>query len=145
MRGNLAAPEPAAEAPGPIPACAGQPLVWWSARTWSRAYPRVCGATSSVIKHHNAKTGLSPRVRGNLLCSNATSPINGPIPACAGQPGATKAEVPLGGAYPRVCGATELELLGIVQDRGLSPRVRGNLSFITLREKRENLSPHPKF
>ena len=46
VRGN---PHPFAKGDvwtGPIPACAGQPRLLRSALAWSRAYPRVCGATS---------------------------------------------------------------------------------------------------
>ena len=34
--------------------------------------------------------------------------------------------VRLGGAYPRVCGATPLQVPTLMANRGLSPRVRGN-------------------
>ena len=52
----------------------------------------------------------------------------GPIPACAGQPAYHEAGRTPGGAYPRVCGATNVIVLAVHLDQGLSPRVRGNLA-----------------
>ncbi len=51
----------------------------------------------------------------------------GIYPACAGEPGGT---IPLSSiltVYPRVCGGTDATTGASKGDRGLSPRVRGNL------------------
>ncbi len=48
-------------------------------------------------------------------------------------------------AYPRACGATLLVLLLTCKHLGLSPRVRGNLSYVTLSYVRENTQIDPKF
>ena len=99
---------------GSIPACAGEPLTRCGC-------PRV-----------GAPEGLSPRVRGNLLCLHGRSlmSLNRSIPACAGEPGnngvywaAAQSSV-----YPRVCGGPErMAVRGTcLTEMGLSPRVRGN-------------------
>ena len=91
---------------GPIPACAGQPLIFglWMNLHW--AYPRVCGATLARLRLLLLSLGLSPRVRGNLSVSVCERPQLGPIPACAGQPKVRARTIVPIAAYPRVCGAT---------------------------------------
>ena len=49
------------------------------------------------------------------------------IPACAGKPGVPRDGAHPGGVYPRVCGGTQPLGDAVVEGRGLSPRVRGNL------------------
>ena len=67
VRGNLLRCPAIANNVGPIPACAGQPsgLDWGNQCPW--AYPRVCGATPLFVIDECHVSGLSPRVRGNLL------------------------------------------------------------------------------
>ena len=110
----------------PIPACAGQPVAHHFVLCAGGAYPRVCGATANRCSALARFAGLSPRVRGNLTLGLCAAPIPGPIPACAGQPaGHLEGRMP-GGAYPRVCGATETTPQWPSLPWGLSPRVRGN-------------------
>ena len=52
---------------GSIPACAGEPSVVRSLIAWSKVYPRVCGGTPTSIWLAETASGLSPRVRGNLV------------------------------------------------------------------------------
>ena len=91
---------------GPIPACAGQPTQIWREALADRAYPRVCGATSSLQATTTGTWGLSPRVRGNRNYIPDEGFGAGPIPACAGQPGVQCGPLSARRAYPRVCGAT---------------------------------------
>ena len=92
----------------------------------ARAYPRVCGATPTIVHMLASSWGLSPRVRGNRkLRRKGVAPV-GPIPACAGQPRSTAAASWPRRAYPRVCGATQKQTRRGVRGVGLSPRVRGN-------------------
>ena len=76
--------------------------------------------------------GLSPRVRGNpegvKYCIGGT----GPIPACAGQPANDLLNWLEHGAYPRVCGATQIRAGSLQKQSGLSPRVRGNRFWVGL-------------
>ena len=111
---------------GPIPACAGQPLLVLGIRLILRAYPRVCGATDEDRLHPPTPAGLSPRVRGNLQGRDGAARSRGPIPACAGQPRLVLRHFLVSGAYPRVCGATNLFRVRVAPAWGLSPRVRGN-------------------
>ncbi len=52
---------------GSIPACAGEPLGPLQPAPAAPVYPRVCGGTSAVVDTRPCLSGLSPRVRGNLL------------------------------------------------------------------------------
>ena len=71
-------------------------------------------------------SGLSPRVRGNLLLLVLSTSLCRSIPACAGEPvipGMMNVPSPV---YPRVCGGTEWVHATSASVQGLSPRVRGN-------------------
>ena len=72
--------------------------------------------------------GLSPRVRGNRNSSAAHRGRPGSIPASAGQPMRSPGLGQVRPVYPRECGATLGALAVGINDGGLSPRVRGNLS-----------------
>ena len=112
--------------PGPIPARAGQPLPWRRRARPSRAYPRACGATRYPEALALQLPGLSPRVRGNRRYRQGHHPLQGPIPARAGQPLTQFSRFVNKGAYPRACGATKGLRPMIRFAGGLSPRVRGN-------------------
>ena len=110
-----------------IPACTGEPgsAGWISTAIW--VYPRVYGGTDPGYSNASGVTGLSPRVRGNPRCGcGATTPLRS-IPACTGEPAATRPCMVLDPVYPRVYGGTTRRDTKTGQDSGLSPRVRGNL------------------
>ena len=89
-------------------------------------YPRVCGGTAVVATGRTTVPGLSPRVRGNRIHTNAIWAMNRSIPACAGEPRPSALLGRRTPVYPRVCGGTCI-LSTLFPDRnGLSPRVRGN-------------------
>ena len=90
VRGNLSKLPNGYAGAGPIPACAGQPQSASKAICAQWAYPRVCGATLSFLPNTFLGYGLSPRVRGNRLSAQNLPFSTGPIPACAGQPRATR-------------------------------------------------------
>ena len=52
-----------------IPACAGEPMESSNERTIQKVYPRVCGGTVISTISRMRFFGLSPRVRGNLPCT----------------------------------------------------------------------------
>ena len=110
-----------------IPACAGEPMTPSPLKPLEKVYPRVCGGTGSKRWNPRAATGLSPRVRGNLLRPGRTSIPPGSIPACAGEPWAASLNSRTSTVYPRVCGGTANVLANDNLSLGLSPRVRGNL------------------
>ncbi len=90
-------------------------------------YPRVCGGTGSAPASVSRRTGLSPRVRGNLLTDHSQHVTCWSIPACAGEPGQRRKRACHGMVYPRVCGGTCHIWRQRRHEHGLSPRVRGNL------------------
>ena len=90
-----------------IPACAGEPTWTTLRRLCCRVYPRVCGGTQKFVLLSTLRTGLSPRVRGNLPAPAKSIPTLRSIPACAGEP-IDAVLVPIEEeVYPRVCGGTE--------------------------------------
>ena len=111
---------------GSIPACAGEPRFFREGFRLFAVYPRVCGGTRIETVMSVRESGLSPRVRGNLLLFVVVDLECGSIPACAGEPRPSpRPRRPLL-VYPRVCGGT----CGASRRQGgrcgLSPRVRGN-------------------
>ena len=88
----------------------------------------MCGATRWRNLRQRVVSGLSPRVRGNLLKFGFVSGRHRSIPACAGQPKTLKGWRYQLAVYPRVCGATLITEFQEAWMRGLSPRVRGNRS-----------------
>ena len=109
-----------------IPACAGEPLAHFAELTDGAVYPRVCGGTQTQVIPLRPHLGLSPRVRGNLLRRQKQIWLRWSIPACAGEPRPRAARTPKFRVYPRVCGGTAAQAAVMLDERGLSPRVRGN-------------------
>ena len=109
-----------------IPACAGEPLGHDADMLVSQVYPRVCGGTMCRQDGVKQVTGLSPRVRGNLVRAINGGNAQGSIPACAGEPLNARALLDRIGVYPRVCGGTARTSALGGSGPGLSPRVRGN-------------------
>ena len=101
----------------------------------------MCGATRLKVWLNHCAVGLSPRVRGNHIQLEQRFNNLGPIPACAGQPGRRKGPWSSRRAYPRVCGATERDLIQRHAAQGLSPRVRGNLRPACGRHRRPGPIP----
>ena len=91
---------------GSIPACAGEPFVSARVQCLHEVYPRVCGGTPMGFHDVKDRSGLSPRVRGNLTGRIDAHGLIGSIPACAGEPrGPVWVRVSTT-VYPRVCGGT---------------------------------------
>ena len=109
-----------------IPACAGEPRGPVARRRSNGVYPRVCGGTFSVRHQIWKDFGLSPRVRGNRRARTMKTHDDRSIPACAGEPAATRSVAARSGVYPRVCGGTNLVHCSADPFAGLCPRVRGN-------------------
>ena len=116
---------------GSIPACAGEPRVSAPRRRLCGVYPRVCGGTSQPAGSARSVRGLSPRVRGNHPRAGRHRQRERSIPACAGEPAGAGARTPGRVVYPRVCGGTAACEAAELEERGLSPRVRGNLGRIS--------------
>ena len=131
VRGNPVAAGQHHPDEGSIPACAGEPIPAPAPAPEDLVYPRVCGGTGRISISTCRYSGLSPRVRGNRQRAPIGCAGPGSIPACAGEPPTGAAPfLPLG-VYPRVCGGTIRPAPRLDSRRGLSPRVRGNLSTST--------------
>ena len=89
-------------------------------------YPRVCGGTRPRRRPSSHASGLSPRVRGNLLVWLLLRRSCRSIPACAGEPLDRLSRSMRDLVYPRVCGGTDGSRTSFRRRHGLSPRVRGN-------------------
>ena len=129
-RGHLARLKFLRKTGGPIPAHAGQPAIAHLVGRVSGAYPRSRGATLSFLRLQRCQRGLSPLTRGNQCQCIGIGPWAGPIPAHAGQPGASWIIWLMHRAYPRSRGATATRYRVSWLPRGLSPLTRGNLSFM---------------
>ena len=127
--------------PGSIPACAGEPQLPPPIARRIAVYPRVCGGTPLIGSPGAQPSGLSPRVRGNLLAFGHRQPDVGSIPACAGEPGAVPVPADRQRVYPRVCGGTALTKDQASNLIGLSPRVRGNPGHTRLSSPRVRSIP----
>ena len=124
-----------------IPACAGEPGGWRGRWLAARVYPRVCGGTSSAVVSVLVRAGLSPRVRGNLLLTGISVDRMGSIPACAGEPQKRHSQSGSKRVYPRVCGGTGAAYAARCPDKGLSPRVRGNLPLVPAADDQKRSIP----
>ena len=125
-RGNRIVAQLAGLVPGPIPACAGEPIAYAILYPPSGAYPRLRGGTSLLPARSNAGGGLSPLARGNRGERKHGTASLRPIPACAGEPGLCLRHPDARWAYPRLRGGTT-EILGVSwPSMGLSPLARGN-------------------
>ena len=71
---------------------------------FARAYPRVYGGAGLWENQRFQGVGLSPRVRGSLLRAFGSQVVDGPIPACTGEPAKVVDAWMLPPAYPRVYG-----------------------------------------
>ena len=108
------------------PAWAGQPHTLQDRGGLGRVYPRVGGATCTLMFFSQDIFGLPPRGRGNLFTSYIISIPYRSTPAWAGQPTCPPPGTCRSRVYPRVGGATHNHG-GIGHAvSGLPPRGRGN-------------------
>ena len=94
----------------------------------SGVYPRLRGGTCTAVPSRLATMGLSPLARGNQHPGVLGVPLQGSIPACAGEPILTERGDRYGRVYPRLRGGTRDVFDEDEGLRGLSPLARGNLS-----------------
>ena len=113
-----------------IPAWAGKPHPAPRSPRPRRVYPRVGGETAAGPASGPASEGLSPRGRGNRPCTAGSMPSRRSIPAWAGKPISCRDELNHEKVYPRVGGETPAPQHRDAIDAGLSPRGRGNPSYI---------------
>ena len=126
MRGNRDAQHHQPDAPGSIPAYAGEPAAGRGRSLPPTVYPRVCGGTQASAGIGAKAEGLSPRMRGNHWLGGGRGAGGGSIPAYAGEPRFLLTECDKMTVYPRVCGGTPCRITCHLSVSGLSPRMRGN-------------------
>ena len=127
VRGNLERDDAGRQGRGSIPARAGKPPAGTKSSRARWVYPRACGETKAVTPKTWWRMGLSPRVRGNRSRRCRRSCRRWSIPARAGKPTTASRSTTRIGVYPRACGETVRLRIDMLNDKGLSPRVRGNL------------------
>ncbi len=127
VRGNRWWSPPTTRRQRSIPARAGEPTTATPPAHCSAVYPRACGGTVGANAPRCLGQGLSPRVRGNPTGHPDPNNYKWSIPARAGEPGTSGSPVPGQWVYPRACGGTDTAPFRNMEERGLSPRVRGNL------------------
>ena len=111
---------------GSIPALTGKPRCVCGATSRCGVYPRAYGETSDHENILKGTSGLSPRLRGNLVDANHGAGSVGSIPALTGKPAGAGESTRTVGVYPRAYGETETEEAAKRYLAGLSPRLRGN-------------------
>ena len=127
LRGNPLHRERRADRRRSIPAPAGEPLPGPGVQGHVQVYPRACGGTTLLNMGGEFRTGLSPRLRGNLLTPSLKAKYLGSIPAPAGEPAGPPSALTGCWVYPRACGGTTCAACSRKSWKGLSPRLRGNL------------------
>ena len=130
MRGNPGIEELRFAVPGSIPALAGEPSAAPPRGSGRWVYPRACGGTRSTARAQRPSWGLSPRLRGNRGDCGLQATRPGSIPALAGEPLMGGGLNDATAVYPRACGGTLRVSPRCWLNCGLSPRLRGNLSFL---------------
>ena len=111
---------------GSIPARTGEPSLHLQRARWSEVYPRAYGGTAWRKARFCARSGLSPRVRGNPGPASTARISAGSIPARTGEPDAGACPCGPPTVYPRAYGGTSGRSVISSSLTGLSPRVRGN-------------------
>ena len=112
---------------GLSPRLRGNPHVLGAGRQLRRSIPALTGKPFLPTGGGGAAAGgLSPRLRGNRRQGHRQPPARGSIPALTGKPSSCRDASRPGEVYPRAYGETCLRGLRVENEKGLSPRLRGN-------------------
>ena len=95
-----------------IPACTGEPGKRGIFPCRCGVYPRVYGGTCEAATTVSTRSGLSPRVRGNLVRELRQDANDRSIPACTGEPVTVVQIKRTVRVYPRVYGGTRIHGVG---------------------------------
>ena len=131
VRGNLGSECLQAVFTGSIPACAGNPWRMGRKEAWMRSIPACAGNPSRCFALTLLKRSI-PACAGERSFSTFKAMALRSIPACAGEPWQSRTTQISVKVYPRVCGGTFWTSIGNYSRKGLSPRVRGNLTRFLL-------------
>ena len=124
-RGRRLRPLAGRQAPGSIPANAGETRTMPVITSMPRVYPRERGGDLAASAFCFAAAGLSPRTRGRPGAAEQAHSRAGSIPANAGETGTCPAQCRGGRVYPRERGGDVLRVAAAGAKWGLSPRTRG--------------------
>ncbi len=124
-RGKPGQPLSDAAGIGSIPAWAGETLSGRMLVRNSTVYPRVGGGNGIGPRNAALAGGLSPRGRGKRRCFRCGGPLDGSIPAWAGETQKLPALPAPMRVYPRVGGGNGSSVAAAIISKGLSPRGRG--------------------
>ena len=127
--GTEASPHERPQTPRSIPAHAGEPKAGVDRLVSARVYPRPRGGTAGAGRRREPREGLSPPTRGNRCQVEHNPPVEGSIPAHAGEPSPRSRRRTLRRVYPRPRGGTRSWTPTRAYALGLSPPTRGNLVF----------------
>ena len=126
---------------GIIPAYAGNTCGVVCCRAYVRDHPRVCGEHMPMYSTLVFSTGSSPRMRGTPHFIVLIYLCHGIIPAYAGNTSSSCTYLPSYGDHPRVCGEHTIQAVLRGVRMGSSPRMRGTLHIITVRQDRCGIIP----
>ena len=126
-RGKLEAVHELVQAPGSIPAWAGETGPGRPAYCGFGVYPRVGGGNDRAYPDIAGYLGLSPRGRGKRLLMVVLSLHLRSIPAWAGETSTAVKVAKVSSVYPRVGGGNHEQGREREIHSGLSPRGRGKL------------------
>ncbi len=125
VRGTDGKTRAAREAVGSIPAGAGDGREDAGRAGGRGVYPRWCGGRTGKAPATQARSGLSPLVRGTVSLHDPRVVRHGSIPAGAGDGPSWRSWARLRGVYPRWCGGRSRRSWAVESASGLSPLVRG--------------------
>ena len=108
-----------------IPAPAGNIQRIVLTRCTSTVHPRACGEHFPQASRPFAISGSSPRLRGTWLAGGLPARRCRFIPAPAGNMVGRRASSAALSVHPRACGEHEAHRLGVGEQYGSSPRLRG--------------------
>ena len=116
------------QAPGIIPAYAGNTNSANPKGFSARDHPRICGEHILRVVRHSSPRGSSPHMRGTQKTTANTHHTSGIIPAYAGNTCSCRRLECHTRDHPRICGEHNLPLHRRQLRQGSSPHMRGTLS-----------------
>ena len=141
VRGTRALGHETGRFAGIIPACAGNTFRRWRCRCRRRDHPRVCGEHGTGGIKMQMAQGSSPRVRGTRGQYVGLELGEGIIPACAGNTFGLLYRSHNRRDHPRVCGEHTMRNFPYLRDEGSSPRVRGTLPLVGVKQHEAGIIP----
>ena len=126
---------------GIIPAYAGNTKLHGLLVAEVGDHPRVCGEHRVLSLNRSVNRGSSPRMRGTPVHPACRLGRPGIIPAYAGNTRPALARRSIARDHPRVCGEHLLSRLTRFTVSGSSPRMRGTLDGLNVRDRPSGIIP----